>query len=98
MPINYTTVTALALTLLCGNAMAKMSAEDVARLGKDLNPMGGIKAGSEDGLLPEWTGNVLGLPEGVQWDGPGTPYPDPWPDEKPGLLSAKTTWKNTEHA
>ena len=66
MRINYTTVTALALTLLCSNAMAKMSAEDVARLGKDLNPMGGIKAGSEDGLLPEWTGNVLGLPQGVQ--------------------------------
>ena len=26
---------------------------------------------------------MVGLPEGLQWDGPGTPYPDPWPDEKP---------------
>ena len=71
------------LSLAATGAMAKMSAEDVARLGKDLNPMGGIKAGSEDGLLAEWTGSVVGLPKGLKWDGPGTPYPDPWPEEKP---------------
>jgi hypothetical protein len=83
MRLIISTVTALALSLCAIGATAKMSPESVARLGKDLNPSGGIKAGSEDGLLPEWTGSVVGLPEGLEWDGPGTPYPDPWPDEQP---------------
>ena len=89
MRINNSTAVALVLSLLSTTAVARMSAEDVARLGKDLNPMGGIKAGSEDGLLPEWTGNVVGLPEGMNWDGPGTPYPDPWPDEKTVFVITK---------
>ena len=84
MRLTKSTVVALTLAFLSSGSMAqKMSAEDVARLGVDLNPIGGIKAGSADGLLPEWTGTVVGLPEGLKWDGPGTPYPDPWPDEKP---------------
>ena len=83
MRLIVSTAAALALSLSSVGATAQMSAENVARLGKDLNPIGGIKAGSEDGFLPEWTGNVVGLPEGLQWDGPGTPYPDPWPDETP---------------
>ena len=83
MNFKITTAIALALTCLSAGAQAKMSAEDVARLGKDLTPMGAIKAGSEDGLLPEWTGSIKGLPEGLKWEGPGTPYPDPYADEKP---------------
>ena len=69
MPASRNTLTAVAvaLSLLAGGAMAKMSAEDVARLGKDLNPIGGIRAGSADGLLPEWTGNIVGLPPGIKW-------------------------------
>ena len=82
-------IVATALSLLTVSAMAKMSAEDVARLGQDLNPIGGIKAGSEDGLLAQWTGSVVGLPEGLQWGGPGTPYPNPWPDEKPLFVISK---------
>jgi hypothetical protein len=83
MHLIVSTAAALAILLSSVGATAQMSAENVARLGKDLNPIGGIKAGSDDGLLPEWTGTVVGLPEGLQWDGPGTPYPDPWPDETP---------------
>ena len=94
MHLTKSTVIALALSLLSTGALAKMSAEDVARLGKDLNPIGGIKAGTEDGLIPEWTGTVVGLPEGLQWDGPGKPYPDPWPDEKPLFTITKD---NMEH-
>lgn len=83
MRITKSTAIALVLSLLSTSAMAKMSAEEIARLGKDLTPMGAIKAGSDDGLIPAWTGSVIGLPKGLKWDGPGTPYPDPWPDEKP---------------
>jgi len=89
MRISKSTAIALAVSLLSTSAMAKMSAEDVARLGKDLTPMGAIKAGTEDGLIPEWTGNVLGLPSGLKWDGPGKPYPHPWPDEKPLFVITK---------
>ena len=83
MKYKTSTALALALTLAATGALAKMRDEDVARMGKDLTPMGAIKAGSDDGLLPEWTGETVGLPEGLSWEGPGTPYPDPWPDEKP---------------
>ena len=89
MRLTKSTLVVLTLSLLSTGAIAKMSAENVARLGVDLNPIGGIKAGSEDGLLPEWTGSVIGLPEGVKWDGPGTPYPNPWPDEKPLFVITK---------
>jgi hypothetical protein len=75
--------TALILSLASLAAQAKMAAEDVARLGADLTPMGAIRAASEDGMIPEWTGKVVGLPEGLAWDGPGTPYPDPYAGEKP---------------
>lgn len=89
MGITKNSITALALCVLSAGAVAKMSAEDVARLGQDLNPIGGIKAGSEDGLLPEWTGTVVGLPDGVEWEGPGKPYPNPWPDEEPLFVITK---------
>jgi uncharacterized protein DUF1329 len=84
-------IVATALSILAVSAIGKMPAEDVAQLGQDLNPIGGIKAGSEDGLLPQWTGSVIGLPEGLQWDGPGTPYPNPWPEEKPLFVITKDT-------
>ena len=73
----------LGLSLLPALAVGKMAPEDVARLGVDLTPMGAIRAGSEDGMIPEWTGSTLGLPEGLAWEGPGKPYPDPYADEEP---------------
>jgi len=54
-----------------------MAPQDLARLDGDLTPMGAVRAGSADGLMPPWTGAVRGVPPGVKWDGPGTPYPDP---------------------
>jgi len=60
-----------------------MAPQDLARLDGDLTPMGAVRAGNADGLIPPWTGAVRGVPPGVKWDGPGTPYPDPWPDEQP---------------
>lgn len=80
---TFGTTLAMTLALLACAAQAKMSAEDVARLGKDLTPMGAIRAGNADGLIPEWTGTVVGLPTGLAWDGPGNPLPDPYAAEKP---------------
>ncbi len=47
-------------------AQAKVSAEEADRLGKDLMPLGGEKAGNADGSIPEWTG---GLDVEVKLDG-----------------------------
>ncbi|MGY6587745.1 MAG: DUF1329 domain-containing protein [Wenzhouxiangella sp.] len=56
--------------------------ENIARLGRDLTPMGSIRAGSEDGRIPEWTG---GLTE-ADWPAgysPGDRHPDPFADDQP---------------
>ena len=38
-----------------GPALAAVSAQEAARLGKDLTPIGAEKAGNKDGTIPEWT-------------------------------------------
>ena len=34
------------------------SPQDAARLGQDLTPLGGEKAGNADGSIPAWTGGI----------------------------------------
>src|SRR5690349_7159908 len=76
--------TALTVGLLgSGLAYAKVSPEEAARLGQDLTPMGAEKAGNADGSIPAWSGKWRGLPPGLKYAGPGTPYPDPYAAEKP---------------
>jgi len=82
-PLLKTAVFATGLVLASGSALAKLSPEELDRLGTDLTPMGAIRAGSEDGMVPEWTGRISGLPEGLNWEGPGKTYPDPFADENP---------------
>ncbi|MDD3765120.1 MAG: DUF1329 domain-containing protein [Nevskiales bacterium] len=51
------TVPALLVTAMFAShgANAKVSAEEAARLGKDLTPIGAERAGNKDGTIPEWT-------------------------------------------
>ncbi len=75
-------VAALGLsTLVAGGAFAGVSAEEAARLGKDLTPMGGEMAGNADGSIPPWNPEGTPIPEGFVV-GSGD-YIDPFPDEKP---------------
>ena len=54
-----------ALTVASQSALAVVSAEQVARLGQDLTPMGAEKAGNADGTIPEWTGGgIAEIPAG----------------------------------
>ncbi|MGQ0622950.1 MAG: DUF1329 domain-containing protein [Panacagrimonas sp.] len=46
---------ALALAVSTGSALAKVSPEEAAKLGKDLTPIGAEKAGNKDGSIPAWT-------------------------------------------
>jgi hypothetical protein len=83
MKISKAGATTLTLMLTVASAVAGLPDEVVARFGGELTPMGAIRAGSADGMLPAWTGNIQGLPQGLAWAGPGTPYPDPFADETP---------------
>ena len=71
-------VAALAL-IFCGHVFA---ASDVARLGRDLTPIGAEKAGNADGSIPAWNGgltmnkNAFDLAKG---------YKDPYEADKPLL-------------
>lgn len=55
-----------------GPARAEMTPQEVARLGKDLTPMGAEAAGNKEGTIPPWTGGLTGAQSGM-----------PFADEKP---------------
>jgi hypothetical protein len=71
---------ALALSLLASSVMAAVPADEAAKLGTILTPLGAEKAGNADGSIPEWTG---GLPQSAgAVDGKGF-LADPFADEQP---------------
>ncbi|WP_462151332.1 DUF1329 domain-containing protein [Pseudoalteromonas xiamenensis] len=59
--------------------MAKMTAEQAARLGKDLTPIGAEKAGNADGSIPAWDG---GITKPIAGYTVGMHHPDPYADDK----------------
>ena len=67
------------LSVLCllaaVTAQAGISAADASRLGNDLTPLGGEKAGNADGSIPAWTGGIITAPAGYT---PGQHHPDPF--------------------
>jgi hypothetical protein len=76
-------VLATALGLLAANTLqAAVSAEEAARLGKDLTPTGAERAGNADGSIPEWTGGGVGTIPASFVPESGT-YPNPFAAEKP---------------
>jgi hypothetical protein len=60
-------------SVLC--ASAALSAADASRLGQDLTPLGGEKAGNAAGSIPAWTGGLTSAPAGYT---PGQHHPDPF--------------------
>ena len=44
-----------AAMLLAQSAWGAVSPQEAARLGQDLTPLGGEKAGNADGTIPAWT-------------------------------------------
>ena len=45
-------------------AAAGISAGEIARLSRDLTPLGAERAGNAEGTIPEWTGGITEPPEG----------------------------------
>jgi hypothetical protein len=56
-------------------ASAALSPTDAARLGNDLTPLGGEKAGNAAGTIPAWEGGITQAPAGYT---PGMHHPDPF--------------------
>jgi len=77
-------VTALALCGFMNAASAAISAQEAARLGADLTPLGGEKAGNAAGTIPAWDGG-LGSPAKAGFPSfkTGSHHPDPFANEKP---------------
>ncbi len=74
-------LTAFALTAMSSGALAAVTAQEAARLGQDLTPLGAEKAGNADGSIPAWTGGGIGdVPASYV---PGGHHPDPYADEQP---------------
>ncbi len=71
---------ALALSLIASQVMAAVSADEAAKLGSTLTPMGAEKAGNADGSIPAWTG---GLPKNAGTADSKGFLSDPFANEKP---------------
>jgi len=74
-------------------AGAKVSEAEAAKLKGELTPMGAIRAGSADGVIPAWTGGITQPPKGYK---PGMHHPDPFADDKVVLTITAANVK--EHA
>ena len=70
---------AVSLAVASGAALAKISADDAAKLSKELTPMGAVRGANADGSIPEWTGGITKAPAGYKV---GDHHPDPFPEDK----------------
>jgi hypothetical protein len=71
-----------AASSVIGVARAEAPPEVAERLGQDLTPLGSQKSGNKDGSIPEWTGGLSEIPQGVTYQA-GDRYPDPYAADKP---------------
>ena len=76
---TWLSICVLALFMSAADVTAKVSAEEAAKLGGELTPMGAEKAGNAEGTIPAWEGGMTKPPEGYK---PGMHHPDPFADDK----------------
>lgn len=69
----------IAMGLLSSSALAKVSVEEAAQLGKDLTPVGAETAGNAAGTIPAWEGGITEPPAGYK---AGDHHPDPFAADK----------------
>lgn len=69
----------IAWCLVGTNAWATATDKEIARLGKDLTPLGGEMAGNEDGTIPPYEGGITKPPANYV---PGGYRVDPFADDK----------------
>jgi hypothetical protein len=65
-------------------AVGAVSPQDAARLGTELTPLGGEKAGNADGSIPAWNGGLKSPADaGFPSYHPGDHHPDPYANDQP---------------
>ena len=69
-----------ALFATASGLFAAVPADQAARLGKDLTPLGAERAGNAAGTIPEWTGGITQPPAGYSV---GMHHPDPFASDQP---------------
>ena len=74
------TAATLALAFAASPAWGAVSAEDAAKLGKTLTPLGGDRAANAAGTIPAWDGGLAKAPAGYK---DGDHYADPFAGDKP---------------
>jgi len=74
---------ALTVALTTVPVQAKVTADEAAKLGTELTPLGGEKAGNADGSIPAWTGGITSTPPGYS---AGDFHPDPYAGETPEFV------------
>lgn len=83
---RWRTKTVMSLGFLVGLAVSPSAAdvppEQIARLQKDLTPLGSERAGNADGSIPAWTGGLSSPPAGIGYE-KGKHLPDPFAADKP---------------
>lgn len=75
--IKKRTLIAVALCAIfaTNSSFAKTSADNIAKLGVELTPIGAEKAGNADGSIPAWDGGIKSAPAGYTL---GMHHPDPF--------------------
>ncbi len=73
------TISLLLILGLASQAAAAISADEAARLGTSLTPLGAEKAGNGDGSIPAWDGGITRPPSGYK---KGMHHPDPFSGDK----------------
>jgi len=70
---------AVSVALVSTATLAKVSPTDVAKLSKDLTPMGAVRGANKDGSIPSWTGGITSVPSGYTV---GDHHVDPFSTDK----------------
>ena len=73
--MNNMKILLLSFLFITSNVYAELSADQVAKLGNELTPLGGEKAGNSDGSIPAWEGGLTQAPSGYS---EGGYYVDPY--------------------
>ena len=81
-------------SIVASSAMAGVSPDQAAQLGKNLTPMGAEMAGNADGSIPAW--NPAGSPVPAGYVPGSGNYIDPYAGEKPVYTINASNWK--QHA
>ncbi len=77
--IIWTSLTSVLLLGVAISVSAGITPDQIARLGADLTPLGGERAGSQDGTIPAWAGGITSPPAGYRR---GDHHPDPYADDE----------------